>query len=470
MAMGWESCLARGGRFATVLALVVFAAWPISGRGDDLPAGDDERPDWAAITLLGDLGGSRTRLSDAGISIGLNYIGEVQDNLSGGINRGPLAEGRIELTVDADLEKIAGWTGGAFHAGGYNLHGRGVTGSELGNLLGVSNIEATHTTRLFTLWLQQELFDAALSVRLGQLAADDEFLLSPTAANFMNGTFGWAAVVSANLLSGGPAFPLAAPGVRVQVSPSDNIAVLAAVFSGDPAGLGGAPAQLRNRHGATFSLDGGAFYLSEVQYALNPGAAAVGLPGVLKLGAWYHSGDFADQRFDTGGLSLADPASSGTARNRRHDYGIYGVADQMVWREAGDGDQGINLFLRAGGSPADRNLIEFYVDGGAGYKGLLPGRDDDVLGLAVAYARSSGDASNLDEDARRFNAIASPVRDYEAVVELTYVAQLKPYWTLQPDFQYVIHPGSNIANPKDRSGTRSIDDAFVIGLRTTLKF
>ncbi len=469
MATGWERCLFRRGPLGAVVAMLLSAAYPQSARGDDTPPGDDERPDWAATTITGDWGGARTRLSDAGIDISLNYIGEVQDNLSGGINRGALAEGRFELSVDADLETLADWPGATFHASGYNLHGRGVTGSKLSNLLGVSNIEATHTTRLFTLWLQQDLFDSALSVRAGQLAADDEFLLSPTAANFMNGTFGWAAAISANLPSGGPAFPLATPGVRVQVAPSDSLAVLAAVFAGDPAGLGGQPAQLRNHHGTTFSLDGGAFFLGEAQYAINPGGDT-GLPGVLKLGAWYHSGDFADQRFDTGGLSLADPASNGTARNRRHDYGIYGVADMMAWREAGSDDQGLNLFLRAGGTPADRNLIDFYVDGGAGYKGLFAGRDDDVLGLAVAYAGISGDASSLDEDARRFNAIASPVRDFEAVLELTYIAQLKPYWTLQPDLQYVIHPGGNVANPKDASGTREIEDAFVIGLRTTLKF
>ena len=467
---GWERPLARGGRRGAALALMLSAALPASGRGDDLPTGNDDAPDWATTTLTGDWGGARTRLSDTGIALGLNYIGEAQDNLSGGISRGALAEGRLELFVDLDLEKIVGWQGAAIHANAYNLHGRGLTPGKLGNLLDVSNIEATPTTRLFTLWLQQELFDDALSIRAGQLAADDEFLISPTAGNFMNGTFGWAGILSANLPSGGPAFPLATLGVRVQGAPTDDITVLAAVFSGDPAGLGGDPAQLRNRHGTTFSLDGGAFYLAEVQYALNQGAGAGGLPGVLKLGAWYHSGDFADQRFDTGGLSLADPASNGTPRSHRGDYGFYGVADQMVWREAGSEDQGINLFLRAGGTPSDCNLVDFYVDGGGGYKGLIPGRNDDVLGLAVAFARISGAASDLDDDARRFNAIASPVRDYEAVVELTYVAQLTPYWTLQPDLQYVIHPGGDIANPKDAGGTRPIDDAVVIGLRTTLKF
>ena len=451
-----------------VLAMLSIAVAPTSGwTGDEA---DDDRPDWAAATLSGDWGGARTRLSDAGISAGLTYIGEVQDNLSGGVTRGALPEGRLELSADFDLEKLAGWQGATVHANAFDLHGRGVTTHKVGNLLDVSNIAATHTTRLFTLWLQQDLLDDTLSVRLGQLAADDEFLISPTAANFMNGTFGWAGIMSANLPSGGPAFPLAAPGVRVQVAPADDVTVLAAAFAGDPAGIGTNAAQRRNRHGTTFSLDGGTFYLGEVQYAIDSGDDA-GLPGVVKLGAWYHTGDFADQRFDTGGRSLADPASNGVAATNRGNYGIYGVVDRMVWKEPGSEDRGLTLFLRAGGVPADRNQIHLYADGGAAYKGPIRGRDQDVLGLAVSYARIGGDASDRDEDARRFNSTASPVRDFEAVVELTYVAQIAPYWTLQPDLQYILHPGGNIADPKNAAGrTASIADALVLGLRTTLKF
>ena len=41
--------------------------------------------------------------------------------------------------------------------------------------------------------------------------------------------------------------------------------------------------------------------------------SAPGLPGTYKLGAWYDTGAFPDQRFDTTGLSLADPASTGIA-------------------------------------------------------------------------------------------------------------------------------------------------------------
>jgi len=46
----------------------------------------------------------------------------------------------------------------------YQIHGRGLSANYLGNnLLTASNIEASRATRLFDLWLQQQLFDGLSS-------------------------------------------------------------------------------------------------------------------------------------------------------------------------------------------------------------------------------------------------------------------------------------------------------------------
>ena len=52
------------------------------------------------------------------------------------------------------------------------------------------------------------------------------------------------------------------------------------------------------------------------------------------------------------------------------------------------------------------------------------------------------------------------VPDYEAVLELTYRAQITPWFALQPDVQWIIHPG----------GSTAIDNALVIGLRAAVSF
>jgi porin len=53
-----------------------------------------------------------------------------------------------------------------------------------------------------------------------------------------------------------------------------------------------------------------------------------------------------------------------------------------------------------------------------------------------------------------------PGPSYEAVVELTYCIQLTPSVTLQPDLQYVLHPG----------GTQENGNALVAGFRATVSF
>ena len=62
---------------------------------------------------------------------------------------------------------------------------------------------------------------------VGQIAADDEFITSQYASIFVNATFGWPDLTSANLPSGGPAYPLATPGVRVKAAFTDALSMYA---------------------------------------------------------------------------------------------------------------------------------------------------------------------------------------------------------------------------------------------------
>jgi porin len=426
---------------------------------------------WQRETLTGDWGGWRSALAENGVALGAEYTGDVLANVSGGIRRGAVYAGRLHLAADLDLGKLAGLAGASIHANAFQIHGRGLSPEFLGNLLATSNIEAHPATRLHTLWFQQNGFDDRLSFRAGQLAADDEFIISDTAMTFINGTFAWLPLAASNLPSGGSGYPLAAPGARIAAMPAEDLTFLTAVFGGDPAGKpGDEDPQLHNNSGTTFSLEGGVLVMAEIQYALNHGADSGGLPGTYKIGGWYHTGAFDDLRRDNLGLSLADPASSGVAARHRGNRGIYAVADQMVYREPGGEDRGLSLFMRIGGAPADRNPVDFYLDGGAGYKGPIPGRNADVLGLAVGYAHVSGDLQQRDRDARAFSGVATPVADHEAVVEITYIAQIAPWWTVQPDVQFLFHPGGNVAHPGDPTGIATVSDAVVLGVRTALAF
>jgi porin len=457
----------------SICALMLVAAAP-AYAGEAQPADEGAPPAaeapkgfWEQDRLTGDWRGLRSDLADSGVHLNAEYIGDGLANVSGGLRRGAVYQGRFEVSAELELEKLAGLPGATIFANAYQIHGRGLTAEHLGNLLPTSNIEAVPSTRLFTAWFQQNWLDDRLSLRVGQLAADDEFIISDTAGTFVNGTFGWLALAANNLPSGGPAYPLAAPGVRFAAKPAENFTFRTAVFGGDPAGRpGDEDPQRHNSSGTTFSLEGGTFVISELEYAAKLG----GLPGTYKVGGWYHSGSFDDLRRDALGLSLADPASSGVPARHRGNHGIYGVADQAVYREEGSEEKGLNLFMRIGGAPSDRNPVDFYIDGGAAYKGLIPGRDADTIGIAAGYAHVSDDLQDLDADRNAFTGGNGPIEDAETVLEITYIAQVTPWCSLQPDVQLVFQPGGNVPDPSDPTGTSAVPDAVVLGVRTTVAF
>ncbi|MGB8364973.1 MAG: carbohydrate porin [Rhizomicrobium sp.] len=428
---------------------------------------------WQRDSLSGGWGGLRDGLAQSGFLLAADTIDEVLGNSSGGVRTGAVYEGRFEILATVDLEKVLGWTGATLHANAYQIHGRGLSANDLGNnLLVASTIEADRSTRLFDVWVEQLLNDGNLSVRAGQIAVDDEFFVSDGASNFINATFGWPAIMSQALPSGGAAYPLATPGLRVNVATSGKFSVMAAIVDGNPAGPGTGDPQLRDPSGTAFRLHDGAFIISEANYKSSFNSSAGDLASSYKLGAWFHSGDFADQRWDASGQSLAAPTSSGIAAIRHHDYGAYFIVDQVIWHVPDTQDHGLSAFLRGSWAPDDRNEIALYCDAGLAYKALFPDRPDDVTGIAFALAGIGGQARALDRDYRALDGIGKPVRDHEAVVEITHHFQVTQWWTLAPDFQFVIHPDGNVPLPHQATGgpLRPIPDATIVGLRSAIVF
>jgi hypothetical protein len=95
-----------------------------------------------------------------------------------------------------------------------------------------------------------------------------------------------------------------------------------------------------------------------------------------------------------------------------------------------------------------------------------PGRLRNPFYGSRAYAKISNDASDFDRDTRNLSDPGYPIRDYEAVAELTYLAQLSRWWTAQFDVQYIVQPGGTVQNPNNASET--VDNAILFGLRTTI--
>jgi porin len=460
------------GKWAGTLAVVALAcagsiahvatpAWAQAQRSD-------EKTEPGQTSLTGDWGGLRPYLERKGVVFNLNYTNDFLSNVRGGIGPGGVLIGVFQPQLDIDLQKLLGWQGGHFHTHGLVTHGPFFSQTYLGNILAVSNLEAGPVARLYSLWYEQSAFNDLLSVRVGLMSADSQFLQSKTASNFINNGISWPTFLAANLPAGGPAYPLPDPGIRVRIKPTDQLAFQAAVFSGDPSGGDGSNQSQPLPTGTVFSFRGGTFIIAEASYLPNQGKTATGLPGAYRIGGWWHTSPrFGDQRFDNTGQSLASPTSTGIPLNHTGDQGFYGVIDQMLYRVPGTEDQGLSAFLRAGGVPNDRNLISFYADGGLLYKGLVPRRPDDKVGIAAAHARLGNNARGLDMDTAFFsNNPFYPIRSGETAIEMMYQAQLAPWRMLQPELQYIIRPGGGVLNPDGSFRP----NAWVIAVRSSLNF
>jgi len=419
---------------------------------------------------LGDPLGIRPELKARGIEYSLTYIADLFGNPVGGERRGAAVLDRLNLRLNLDLERLAGWEGATAHANAYFIHGTGLSRYYVGNLLEASVVEALPSSRLYVLWLDQQLFDNTLGLRIGQQAADTEFFVSQTATVFVNSTFGWPAISGLNLPSGGPAYPLSAPAIRAKYTPGNGVSLQVGLYDGDPAGAnrpGQDPeAQRLNRTGTNFRTNDPALVVAEATYAYNIEPGAKGLPGDITLGGWQNFGRFDSLRFDITGVPLADPNATGIGRPLRGNAGLYAIYDQTLFRESGKDDEGLGFFVRAAYSPTRSSLIESYLDTGLAYKGLFEGRNDDTIGISLAQARISDDARRADRDTIFYTGVPMPRRRAETVLEATYQAVVVPGFTVQPDVQYVFHPGAGVAGPDGRR----LRNAAVLGVRATVQY
>ena len=89
------------------LAGACIGAFP--AQAEDTQTGITEPSIATSLPQNGDPSGARMRLNDHGISYNLIYTNDVLANLSGGIRRGTIDQGKLESQLTIDLEKLAGW-------------------------------------------------------------------------------------------------------------------------------------------------------------------------------------------------------------------------------------------------------------------------------------------------------------------------------------------------------------------------
>lgn len=352
--------------------------------------------------------------------------GELMANTAGGIRTGSALEGVLNFGVDIELNRRRAEPGTIFHIGALGIFGDVPSEKFVGSFNPVSNIAGFSTLRLFQAWVQKEWREGALAIRVGQIALDDHFMVSGNAALFMNSVFGPMPTESGNLDA--PNFPLGAPGLWGSIRREDKGYLQFGIYSGD------AGEEAINDHGLEFGLGGSRGYAIGIEAGFE--REFRGMPGSYKFGSFYHTGDFVN--------FLSDARVEGNSS-------LYFMFDQVLFLES-DSAQGLSSFFRIGGTPqGKRNKVTFYSDFGLTYRGFLPNRDSDLLGVAYSTTQFG--------DAFLGSAVASGLRPRaERVIELTCKIALSQRLILQPDLQVVLDPYN------------SWKDVFLVGMRVEVTY
>ncbi len=358
--------------------------------------------------FTGDWGGARTALVDCGVSPYLTWTSEITRSLDGGLHYGTDVEGVVEFGADLDLEKLGVWKGATIHTSMFWIQDNDDPSADfVGNFDEVSNIAAIRSVRLYQVYVKENILAGKLTAKIGQLALDDDFMISANSSMFVNASFGSMPVLSANTKA--PIYPLGALGAWAQMNFTRAFRLQVAFYDGD------AGTQRSNRHGFDYSLSDrqGAAIMTEL--GLDEGG------GTCKLGALLHTGKFTD---------------FGTGEVRSGNYALYIVLDQTL---IGNRDaQKLGVFLRSGRSPLVAcNEVDWYIDAGMTGQGLC---DGDRVGIGCSHVSFGGPFVESQRDA------GIQVTDSESVIELSYQKQLTHWSMIQPDLQYVINPQNAAAS------------------------
>jgi porin len=401
--------------------------------------------------LLGDWIGRRSELAAEGIKPLILFITDPFVNTTGGRRQGFSEYDLLGVDLLIDTKKFLGLPGGELRIGFCNNSGTALSQKYVGNNFPVQLADvADANPRLTYLRWAQSLFDDKLNILFGRLTINsvygEEFAGSQYFKAFTSVVFNLVPIGIFLNAPGAFGYPLATWGTRVKFEPVESFYVMAGCYNGDPGVKEG------DRHGVDFTLRGPPFAIGELGYRWNYGKDARGLPGNLKVGAYYNAGDAE---------VFSSALAGGTSETARARYGFYTVGDQALVRW---GDPAVKRHLGAFASfvcaPDERvNQLPYFFDAGLVAYGFLASRARDFAAFGVAYGSYSGDLRRA-EAAQALSDATIGVQSWEMTLEWNYGCTVRPGLLVQPSLQYLINPGGNKAVP----------NALAIGLNVVLNF
>lgn len=338
--------------------------------------------------------------------------------------------GVVDAIGEYDTGAAGLWDDGLFFVYAAMVFGKGPEAvQDLHGTSGIDGGEGTSAFRIVEAWYEHSFPYSHSSALVGLHDFNGEFYVSEFAGLFVNAGFGMGQIIAEN---GGPSgYPIPTLGVRFKSELSEMAYFQAAAYTAAPSD---------DAYNKVFEANLPSN--DEVFLATEFGVIdkEPGEDGYLKVGVglWYLRAD--QQGFeDLNGNPLYTEAEA-----KPGNGGVYVLAEMGIGEKLG-------IFFKHGRGKKEFNQFSQFYAAGLNYTGLIPGREEDVLGFGLVHTRQS--SAFLDAtDNSSFVA--------ETAFEITYTTNLTDWLAVQPDFQYIQQPGMDTSLP----------NTMVMGVRVSASF
>lgn len=405
--------------------------------------------------MTGDWGGERTELIERGIDIKADYVGEAGYNAHGGYNddkTGRYAD-QFGLGVALDLQKLWGWDNTQAKIQMTSRNGRNISNDRIGDpragtLSSSQEVYGRgHMVRLTQFWIQHQMFDNKLDVKLGYFGEGEDFNTFP--CDFQNLSFCGSQV--GNYVNTWYNWPVSQAAIRVKYHITPELYAQIGAYNQNPSQL---------EHGNGFKLSGSGTKGTVIPVELVWSPKVNNLPGEYRVGYYKSAADAPDVREDVNGDNAATTGAD--YRTRSSKKGYWFVAQQQLTTHNGDASRGLNIAANATFHDKETNTVDNYQSIMLVYKGPFDARPKDDVGIGAARLHVNDDVrknAQLLNEAGGFTDYSqagyAPLRGTEYNYEINYGFHVTNWLTVRPNLQYVTHPG----------GVDKVDNALVAGLK-----
>lgn len=382
---------------------------------------------------VGPLAGIGNRLADDGIRIRALLTNDLAGNVRGGADQGTRNVGQFYIGTDLDLNKLVGWKGAKFHFTLYRDYGHGLAKEVTGTFIKQQSIYKNEYTQWHfgLISIEQSLFHDKLDIIAGRLGSTAFYGHIQTGCYFQQGVSCGIPIIL-NSEAGYSLLPSATWGANVKYKVGQHGYIEAGAFEVNPF--------IAHTRGLDFSTFHATGYT--VPFEMGYGKASFSkfrYPFEIKVGGYLSTATRVDPFYNAKGQSAGLTGTTQRSATALRS-GFYVLADKTVWRPDPKRLKSLTLFGGYVQPLEDEEVLDRQIYGGAVFRGIVPGRDRDSLGLLASYLHVSPKEVAYLRDNRIRLGGGGEENPNEFAFEVNYGIAIGRSIRLSPNVQYIVHP------------------------------